>query len=128
MKVFLKVFFYLHVQIPFLLLACFYSVDEKTRLTPVKVIRHVNGPSAWISSIEDGPICTVKPPDPLKTHSEPSSSSELIQHRLEERNIAEKQVSKIMVRHPENDSHGSGDSYEGKQVNQFLNQFFKSVL
>lgn len=90
-------------------------VDEKTRLTPVKVIRHVNGPSAWISSIEDGPICTVKPPDPLKTHSEPSSSSELIQHRLEERNIAEKQVSKIMVRHPENDSHGSGDSYEGKQ-------------
>lgn len=95
-----------------------YLVDAQTRPTPVKVIRHVNGPSAWISSSVDDPLGGVKPPEPVKTHGEPSRAdptSEVTWHETEQRNVAGKQVSEVVVQHFENEVHGSV-SYERKEV------------
>ena len=95
-----------------------YLVDAQTRPTPVKVIRHVNGPSAWISSSVDDPLGGMKPPEPVKTHGEPSRAdptSEVTWHETEQRNLAGKQVSEVVVQHFEDEVHGS-IGYERKKV------------
>jgi len=97
------------------------TVDEQTRSTPVKVIRHVNGPSAWILPSVDDPLSVVKPPEPVKTHGEPSRddpTSDTTWHRSEERNLAGKQVSEVKVWHVADEAHGQ-DTYERRKVASF---------
>jgi len=92
-------------------------VDEQTRSTPVKVIRHVNGPSAWIPPSVDDPLSVVKPPEPVKTHGEPSRddpTSDTTWHRSEKRNLAGKQVSEVKVWHVADEAHGQ-DTYEKRK-------------
>ena len=87
--------------------ACFHPVDEQMRSSPVKVIRHVNGPSAWILSQADSLPHNVKPPDPVKTVGEPSvdnTASGMISKRTEESNLAVKQVTENAVRHLEDEA------------------------
>lgn len=87
--------------------ACFHPVDEQMRSSPVKVIRHVNGPSAWILSQADSLPHNFKPPDPVKTVGEPSvdnTASGMISKRTEESNLAVKQVTENAVRHLEDEA------------------------
>lgn len=101
--------------------ACFHSVDEQMRPTPVKVIRHVNGPSAWILSQEDDLAHNVKPPDPMKTVGEPSvddTVSGMILQGTEESSLTGKQVTEDTVRHLEDEAHGT-EFYESTKVVSF---------
>lgn len=99
----------------------FDAVDQQTRPTPVKVIRHINGPTACISSCGDDPLCYVKSPDPVKTHGESSRhdpTSEKMSLRSELRGVAGNPVSEVMVRSAEDDGH-SLEIYERKKVIDF---------
>ena len=78
------------------------------RPTPVKVIRHVNGPSAWILSQADDLAHNVKPPDPVRTVGEPSvdhAASEMTLQRAEQSNFTGRQVTEDTGRHLEDDAH-----------------------
>ena len=86
--------------------------------TPVKVIRHVNGPSAWILSQADDLAHNVNPPDPVKTVGEPSvddTASGMTLQRTEESSLTKKQVTEDAVRHLEGDAHET-EFYERTKV------------
>ena len=88
------------------------------RPTPVKVVRHVNGPSAWILSQADDLARNVKPPDPVKTVGEPSvddAASGMILQRNEESHLTGKQRAEDTLRHLEDDAYGT-ESYERTKV------------
>lgn len=84
----------------------------------MKVIRHVNGPSAWILSSTDDPVCGGKLPVPVKTIGEPSRDdviSGMSSHRAENESLTGKQVTEVMVRQREDEAHGQG-TYERRKV------------
>lgn len=84
----------------------------------MKVIRHVNGPSAWILSNTDDPVCGGKLPDPVKTIGEPSRddvTSGMSLYRAEDESLTGKHVTEVMARHPEDEAHGQG-TYERRKV------------
>lgn len=88
------------------------------RPTPVKVIRHVNGPSGWILSQADNLAHTVKPPDPVKTVGEPSvdhTASGMTLQRTEESSFTGKQVTEDTGLHLEDDAHEK-DLYKRTKV------------
>lgn len=87
----------------------------------MKVIRHVNGPSAWILSQEDDLAHNVKPTDPVKTvgeHSVDDTVSGMILQRTEESSLTGKQVTEDTVRHLEDEAHGT-EFYESTKVVSF---------
>ena len=91
------------------------------RPTPVKVIRHVNGPSGWILTQADNPAHVVKPPDPVKTVGEPSvdhTASGMTLQRTEESSLTGKQVTEDTGQHLEDDAH-KRELYERTKVLSF---------
>ena len=91
------------------------------RPTPVKVIRHVNGPAGWILSQADDLGHTVKPPDPVKTIGEPSvdhTASGTTLQRTEESSLTGKQVTEDTGQHLEDDAH-KRELYERTKVLSF---------
>jgi len=91
------------------------------RPTPVKVIRHVNGPSAWILSQADDLAHNVNPPDPVKTVGEPSIDDAAIGmtlKRTKESSLTGKQETEDTGRHLEEDAHET-ELYERTKVVSF---------
>ena len=83
----------------FLLFA--FSVDDETRSTSAKVIRHVDGPSGWVVSPRKGDLHgSERDIEPISTHGEPSRNhltSKPTEDSLEERGLVGKQVGGVIV-------------------------------
>lgn len=92
------------------------------RPTPVKVIRHVNGPSGWTLSQGDNLAGhTVKPPDPVKTIGEPSidhTAGGMTLQRTEKSSLTGKKVTEDTGQHLEDDAH-ERELYERTKVLSF---------
>ncbi|KAL9953178.1 hypothetical protein ACROYT_G040552 [Oculina patagonica] len=93
-------------------------VEDQTRPTPVKVVRHINGPSAWILSNADDPVHDVKHPGPVKTVAEPSrddtASGNMTVNKPDENSLAGKQVTEVTVQHIEDETHGQ-ETYDRRK-------------
>lgn len=82
-------------------------MKDQIKPTPVKVVRHIDGPSAWISSKEDDAGHDVKCPNPVKTIGEPSRDdavNEMTVYGTKE-NLAG-QVKEVTVQHVEDVTDG----------------------
>ena len=100
----------------FLLFA--FSVDDETRSTSAKVIRHVDGPSGWVVSPRKGDLHgSERDIEPISTHGEPSRNhltSKPTEDSLEERGLVGKQVGGVIVWHAENEVWGTFNLYDRK--------------
>lgn len=85
----------------------------------MKVVRHINhGPSAWIVSNVENPVCDVKHPDPVKTLAEPprdDTASGTTLHKTEESGLAGKQVTEVTMQHVDDETHGE-ETYGRRKV------------
>ncbi|XP_068730212.1 TALPID3 protein-like isoform X1 [Montipora capricornis] len=72
------------------------GVDDETRSTSAKVIRHVDGPSGWVVSPRKGDLHgSERDIEPISTHAEPSRNhltSKPTEDSLEERGLVGKQT------------------------------------
>ena len=85
----------------------------------MKVVRHINhGPSAWIVSNVENPVCDVKHPDPVKTLAEPprdDTASGTTLYKTKESGLAGKQVTEVTMQHVDDETHGQ-ETYGRRKV------------
>ena len=95
-----------------------HSVDEHvvTRPSPVKVVRHVNGPSAWVElNSADHPSSHI-PSDPvIREHSVNSNVNGVDSCRTKDGTLITEQAPQVTVRHLEDEAHAE-KAYEGRKV------------
>lgn len=92
-------------------------VDEHvvTRPSPVKVVRHVNGPSAWVElNSADHPSSHI-PSDPvIREHSVNSNVNGVDSCRTKDGTLITEQAPQVTVRHLEDEAHAE-KAYEGRK-------------
>ncbi|XP_022791035.1 protein TALPID3-like [Stylophora pistillata] len=92
-------------------------VEEQivTRLSPVKVVRHVNGPSAWVeSNSTDQPSSHTSSEPVIREHFVNGKMNGVDSHRPKDRILITKQTPQVTAQHLEYEAHAD-KAYEGKK-------------
>ena len=85
----------------------------------MKVVRHVNGPSAWIESSSDDQPSSRMPSGPaLREPSGDDAVSRITSHRIEDRRLTAQQAPEVTVQRLEDEAHVE-EAYGGRKVITF---------
>ena len=101
-----------------MMLSCLLPVEEQivTRPSPVKVVRHVNGPSAWVdSNSTDQPSSYTSSEPVIREHFVNGKMNGVDSDRPKDRILITKQTPQVTAQHLEYEAHAD-KAYEGKKV------------